>query len=112
MLIPGGRDVHYLEYSNQNEGTSVTPEARIRYKFYSECMQKLPKQMPIFGICYGFQFLNVYFGGSLVQDLSDKKEHYNDNWFSLKEGSKIRKIIGESRVLGLCYHHQGIGKFV
>ena len=109
MLIPGGRDIHYLEYTTQNKGTFVTPEARKRYKFLSDCMQTLPKNVPILGICYGFQFLNVYFGGSLVQDLSDKNEHYKDNWFILKEGSKIRNIIGESKVLGQCYHHQGIG---
>ena len=33
----------------------------------------IPKKKPILGICRGIQFINVYFGGTLVQDLRAEK---------------------------------------
>ena len=73
-------------------------------------MDILPKNIPIFGICYGFQFLNIYFGGDLVQDLPDKAYHYKDNWFKPKKNSKFYEITKGESILGTCYHHQGLGK--
>ena len=70
----------------------------------------LPTKMPILGVCYGFQFLNVYFGGDLVQNLCDRPLHYNMNWFKAVKGSELNKIIGDDQFTGVCYHHQGLGK--
>ncbi|WP_185900260.1 gamma-glutamyl-gamma-aminobutyrate hydrolase family protein [Campylobacter sp. MIT 97-5078] len=40
------------------------------FKLIEEAMKK---ELPIFGICRGMQILNVFFGGTLYQDLSYAK---------------------------------------
>lgn len=110
--MPGGRDIHFEEYSAQNKGTVLCSEAKKRFRFTAACMDALPKTVPVLGICYGCQFLNVYFGGSLVQDLPDKHRHYKDNWIRLRRDSRVRSAVGQERVYGKCFHHQGLGNWM
>lgn len=45
-------------------------------------LRELDNKVPILGICWGYQFLNTYYGGSLVQNLDDTDWlHYNRNLF-------------------------------
>jgi putative glutamine amidotransferase len=72
-------------------------------------MDLLPKDLPILGICWGMQFLNVYFGGDLVQHLENFEEHYKKRRMTVLKDSMLYEAVG-STVLGNCYHHQGIDK--
>lgn len=73
---------------------------------------------PMFGICKGLQILNVYFGGTLYQDISEaegayikhtqssrKQEAGHSTFF--KEGSILYEIFGESTLTN-SFHHQSI----
>jgi putative glutamine amidotransferase len=108
--MPGGRDIDPKKYNQENKGSSkVTVQKYNRYDFNAEAFDKLPRKLPIFGICWGLQFINVYFGGDLVQDMENSKEHFKKRRISLMEGSIIHGIVG-SEMLGQCYHHQSVGK--
>ena len=74
---------------------------------------------PIFGICRGFQLMNVYFGGTLYQDIptqfktdtSHRGTDYDQNThtISIKENSFLYRISDfktEAEVNSI--HHQGI----
>jgi putative glutamine amidotransferase len=74
---------------------------------------------PIFGICRGFQLINVYFGGKMYQDLSLETgtltEHRNaeryDRVFhevTCTEGSLLRDIYSKSSLTVNSVHHQGV----
>ncbi len=74
----------------------------------------IEKGKPILGICRGMQFINVYFGGSLIQDLpcSDSHkmaipEHYHDVLHL--PGTCMEKLYGESSEVN-TRHHQGLGR--
>ena len=74
----------------------------------------IEKGKPILGICRGMQFINVYFGGSLIQDLpcSDSHkmaipEHYHDVLHL--PGTFMEKLYGESSEVN-TRHHQGLGR--
>ncbi|WP_297206554.1 gamma-glutamyl-gamma-aminobutyrate hydrolase family protein [uncultured Brachyspira sp.] len=78
----------------------------------------LEMKKPILGICRGLQILNVYFGGSLYQDLSliencyikhnqSAKPYEATHSFITEEGSVIRDIVGE-KVRVNSYHHLAI----
>ena len=89
--------------------SKVPEEAEYRYDFTSKALENMPRNIPILGVCWGLQFLNVYFGGDLVQHMENSQEHYKKRRFSALKGSMLEEAIG-SEILGNCYHHQSIGK--
>ncbi|MDD7463704.1 MAG: gamma-glutamyl-gamma-aminobutyrate hydrolase family protein [Anaerococcus sp.] len=78
----------------------------------------LEKDVPVLGICRGCQLINIYFGGSLYEDLpsqfSDEISHRNGkNDFSrhavsLEPGSRFGRILNNENIEVNSYHHQGI----
>ena len=77
-------------------------ETNIRFNFVKTILDYLPKKAPLLGICYGAQFLNVHFGGSLIQDIREK--HNSSLKFDLKKDHYLFSEIGET-MKGSCYHH-------
>lgn len=82
-------------------------------------------RMPVLGICGGFQTMNVYRGGSLIQDIPtmtrspvnhQESEHPVDIRLPWPEGEKVDKSSGpseESPVREMkvnSFHHQGIDR--
>jgi putative glutamine amidotransferase len=74
---------------------------------------------PVLGICRGFQLANIYFGGTLYQDLklqtNTEVEHRNAELYDkiLHEvecgpGSLLEKIYGQKSLSVNSVHHQGI----
>lgn len=112
ILIPGGRDLNPESYGQKNEGSDFNEtEAEQRFEHLREMMENLNPLIPIFGICYGLQFINVYFGGDLVQNL----EHSHLHLHKITNHKVIRAGHTEDALKGhqsqaVCLHHQGIGK--
>lgn len=70
LVICGGCDVDPLLYHQSPNGCGIPDEERDKKEF--ELIDLFIKAgKPILGICRGMQILNVYFGGTLVQNLSD-----------------------------------------
>jgi putative glutamine amidotransferase len=89
----------------------------------ADAMLKLGK--PVFGICRGFQELNVHFGGTLRRDLSDPArafQHHAPDGVSfdamfdhahpvtLEEGGAIFAAIGTAEIEVNSVHYQGVDK--
>ena len=77
------------------------------------------KALPLVGICFGIQSLNVFRGGSLVQDIpalvNTAVTHETDNGqpparhaVRIAEGSLIARLAGGSDIEVNSYHHQSI----
>lgn len=77
--------------------------------------------LPIFGICYGMQSLNVHRGGSLIQDIGsevkDPIQHQqgipldrNSHSIKVKAGSLLEKALGVGSLTSKVnsHHHQAI----
>ena len=79
--------------------------------------------LPVFGICRGFQEMNVAFGGSLVQKLQElpgKLDHREDGTkpldvqyspaheVELTEGGLLHGIAGQRRIKVNSLHSQGV----
>ena len=110
LILPGGRDIPPCFYNQSNNGSYLNKESKIRFFFYKAIMQLIDQKMPVFGICYGFQFLNVFFGGSMIQHLEDKtKIHYKVNKMVFEKNSWFGKLFG-NQVFGSCAHHQNIDR--
>jgi putative glutamine amidotransferase len=108
LLVPGGDDVD-PHYYNETASPDINAVPGRRSDFEISLLKEVTKLCkPVLGICYGMQLINVYFGGSLYQDIGKaalseidhKKEHV--------------VVIGENRFLksGSSYvnstHHQAV----
>jgi len=71
------------------------------------------------GICRGIQMMNVYFGGTLIQDIptqapSEEKHrmeapyHRTSHSCVLTEGSPLRKLAGKEIIGVNSHHHQSV----
>lgn len=81
--------------------------------------------LPVFGICRGFQEMNVAFGGSLIQKLQEQpglRDHREDSTqpletqyapahdVELAEGGMLHRLAGERRIKVNSLHSQGVDR--
>ncbi len=69
FVFPGGRDLDPVLYGESGLPQTVLEEperTRFEFSLMSEIMRQ---EKPVLGICYGMQLINVFFGGSLFQDI-------------------------------------------
>ena len=112
LVIPGGADVDASLYS------SIPGVMDSRTNQHYEYLDKLlinkfvQSKKPIIGICRGMQRLNVYFGGTLVQNITG--HHQGDNRVKTDQEvyllKNIEDNIFESKINVNSMHHQCIGK--
>lgn len=87
------------------------------------CDEMLEIGKPVFGICRGFQELNVHFGGTIARDLSTNGreiEHHARDGVSYEEMfahsheielfGMLKEAIGKSKTCVNSVHFQGVGK--
>ena len=80
----------------------------------------IEKNKPILGICRGMQLMNIYYGGSLYDDIKtqysteiihrgeDKTFAYHS--VNIRDDSYLKEIIGENQIEVNSFHHEGIRK--
>ena len=111
LIIPGGRDIDPKFYGEANNGSLVPPEADIRYEWTKNLYESISRRVPVMGICWGFEFLNVVHGGSIVQHIHNPEDHSNvpRTFFPSVRGSWFHDIYPQS-LTARCYHHQVLGR--
>ncbi len=75
----------------------------------------VPDGKPVLGICYGCQFLNVWRGGTLVQDIPaewpDPIEHGNARHnVHLSPGTRLFDMLGRPEYEIRSSHHQAVAR--
>lgn len=77
------------------------------------------RRIPVLGICFGIQSINVYRGGTLIQDIpSEVKDPIKHNQgdaqyrhshsIHLSEGSVLAKLAGGTTATVNSHHHQAV----
>ncbi|MCB8932143.1 MAG: gamma-glutamyl-gamma-aminobutyrate hydrolase family protein [Fimbriimonadaceae bacterium] len=112
-LIPGGYDIDGREF-----GQPTHPKAELqdpaRFAGEKALFHALAAEVPILGICYGCQFLNVVRGGGIVQHIPDLVGHEghaggNPGTCPIETDSLLHSIVRVEHVTGLSFHHQACG---
>jgi putative glutamine amidotransferase len=112
LLIPGGDDIDSVHW-----GAELHPRALLqdplRFEAESALYRAAPKELPVLGICYGCQFINVMQGGTLIQHLPDihgSMTHTGGELqsYELESETKVAQAIGSTRASGKSYHHQAV----
>ena len=119
FLFPGGPDLAPEMYGARplNETVVTYPPRDRLEKMMLEEAEKSGK--PILGICRGLQFINVFHGGTLYQDLPEQHptgvRHFQKPPFdapthrvTLFEGSPLQKLLGKDEVDVNSLHHQTV----
>ena len=111
ILFSGGGDLNPKLYGEENVKCESIDDIRDADEYaYLDAFSKANK--PIFGICRGIQVINVYFGGSLYQDIGEENAPKD------KSGSHNINII-KSSFIDKAYpygmrsnssHHQAVKK--
>jgi putative glutamine amidotransferase len=77
--------------------------------------QAVKKDLPVMGICRGAQLLNVYFRGSLYQDINtfyledpNPSSVFPVKTVNIKPGSKLAEILGMQQLKVNALHHQAV----
>jgi putative glutamine amidotransferase len=117
LLLSGGADLDPSRYGLPNRGSvDVEPD---RDALEADAWAAASaRAVPILGICRGFQAINVFSGGTLLQDVGG---HVGAAWGKgparmhatrLVAGTRLARILSPARVIGATdvntYHHQGV----
>lgn len=120
ILFTGGEDVNPRLYNQPEFLMYCDPEGidEKRDEFEWKVIQHTEeKQIPVLGICRGLQFINVFFGGTLVPDIpafgkfnhskfKDGKDRTHN--IEVDKNSLLCKIIGQHQGEINSAHHQSI----
>ena len=120
LVLQGGNDLAPEGYGE----TPLKPEWAgdpVRDRYETELVQAfLAAGKPVFGICRGFQLLNVMHGGTLYQDIVTQKPgaldhrqlpHYDRHFHAIElvPGTRLASMVpGVTRATTNSIHHQGI----
>lgn len=120
LILSGGPDINPLLYKEEpllHIGT--VNHARDEYEL-SLLAAAEQQQKPTLGICRGIQMLNVFYGGTLYQDLSEIEgctikhmqsgSRFDALWHSVEitSASSLSQILGKTDIVVNSYHHQAL----
>ncbi len=119
ILLIGGVDVNPARYGEELQKECETHDDRQDDMAFKLLDIAAEKNLPVLGICRGHQVLNVYFGGTLYQDIiaqgATDQEHrptprHYDYFHDVKltDDAMLAKQIGETDFKVNSVHHQAV----
>lgn len=113
LVLCGGSDIHPSYYNEEMDGSRNIDEARDKQEF-ALLKAFVEAGKPVLGICRGCQLINIFFGGTLYQDIVNAKEHSSSECdlvhnAKAEKGSVIAELYGEFFPINSA-HHQAIKK--
>ena len=119
FLFSGGNDIdpaRYGEERSQNCGELALLRDDLEFRLLDEIMKT---NKPILAICRGMQFINVAFGGTLIQDIhteisTDISHRQIEPKFDFShsvnviEGTPLYDMVGCGRIPANSFHHQAV----
>lgn len=106
FVVTGGSDIDPAFFDEENTGESKNCDMHLDQLDKDVVEYAAKHQKPLLGICRGHQAINVFLGGSLVQDIGNhhqntrhKVQSFQNRYFQFPETFETNS-----------YHHQSIKK--
>jgi putative glutamine amidotransferase len=126
FVLPGSpADVDPAEYGERNSGKSEPADLPREAADRAILKHAFSEKKPVLAICYGCQLLNVYLGGTLIQDLRSQlgtttphrkkdvtpaSDQDPIHAAELEVGSRLSELAGGTQAQINSSHHQAIAK--
>ncbi len=126
FVLPGSpADVNPAEYGTINRGKSAPADVAREDTDRVILSHAFNAQKPVLAICYGCQSLNVYLGGTLIQDIhseiDSKVAHRKtdltpeplgdpQHQVQFTAGSQVANMAGTTQAVVNSSHHQSVAK--
>ena len=119
LLISGGADLPPSMYGEdilEDAGVELVKLQRPQFEMFL-INEFVERGKPVLGICYGCQFLNVWRGGTLLQDIPRQWEnaikHASERGnithsVRVLEDTKLQRIVGVEEFEIVSSHHQAM----
>ena len=117
LLLSGGADLDPALYGEDPHPTTVVEEGRDALELAAWRAAR-ERNVPVLGICRGFQAINVFSGGSLLQDLDGHTSpaypapEAHSHPMRLDPTCRLARILGDAEpaagVSVNTYHHQAV----
>jgi putative glutamine amidotransferase len=121
LVLPGGEDIDPSRYEEEPAaelGSVNPPRDAAEFRALDAATRR---DIPVLGICRGHQLLNVYFGGTLCQDIPTAMDgpishvqtspwgsHHHE--VTVEPGTKLAVAVGLDHLEINSYHHQAIAR--
>ena len=105
LLLPGGGDLEPWRYGQENRASrGLEPERDYAELALLEDFTAAGK--PVLGICRGLQTINVFFGGTLLQDIPGHTAQGDaDRLHDVRTAaSPLRSLCGEEALVNSAHH--------
>jgi putative glutamine amidotransferase len=119
IILTGGADIDPQLYGQEKKNTCGNIQ-KLRDEMEMYILDKaICNKKPILAICRGIQLLNVYFGGTLYQDIPTEYvpclDHVQkegkfepSHSVSIVKDSPLYTLVGKDIMTANSFHHQGI----
>jgi putative glutamine amidotransferase len=112
VCLSGGGDIDSTRYGAVDVACADVDRERDALEI-EVAKSAIERDLPVLGICRGFQILNVVRDGSLVQDVSGHRpgereglvEHHN---VTVRPGSRLARATGGAPLTVNSRHHQAV----
>ena len=116
VIVSGGDDIHPGLYGSDDLADKEYDHDRDELE-QSYIRFALDENLPLMGICRGYQLINVMMGGTLHTDIRKMRRHTSNfgsvlprKRVSLEQGSFIAGLLGRERVRVNSLHYQAVDK--
>ena len=106
VVLSGGDDINPELYDQRVKKFSNLRD----YTEWQILKIAIKRNLPILGICRGMQFINVFFGGKIIQNI---KRQRNEEHIAVKHpvkllDSRLSELLGKNTIVVNSYHDHGI----
>lgn len=113
VILTGGQDVNPSFYNQKSAYSKDFSNSRDKTEM-SLLEIAVERGMPVFCNCRGMQFMNVFFGGSLIQDIekqhSKRIKHVGTSHEVEVVDNNAYELLKKRHFVVNSYHNQGITK--
>ena len=120
LMLTGGEDIDPSRYGQKPHPKLATVNHQRDEMEFIVLERALELELPVLAVCRGFQLLNVFFGGTLYQDLPSQKPGgviheqdapINERWHgaTVEPDSRVSELFQATEFQINSFHHQALG---